>query len=141
MKISGYATLFLALAAIFLPLQGKAQDIHFNSGGSVDYNFATGEYLLTIPEIQVGNIEGWVTWKLNLANGAAWEIQSLGLTRDIQGQTNGNGRYVYDSQRQVLVMEVMGSDYKGCGLERGTNVLFVTSLTASDLRSMIRFRM
>lgn len=97
-------------------------------------NTIGGDFLLTIPEISSGTVQGWVTWKLNFGT-IAWDLVDFGLTADVPklGPRTANGRYVYNAAKAVLVLDIEFSNFLGCGIDRGIEVLDVSGITDTAL--------
>jgi hypothetical protein len=87
---------------------------------------------LTTPEIKLGDIRGWVKWKLNLSN-VSWEIVAADLESNLHGISTASGHYVYDPQRHVLILDVENTDSLGCGFNYGVQVWFVSSVTLTTM--------
>lgn len=98
----------------------------------VTFDPNTTSYYMTTPEVQVGNIKGWVKWKLNF-NSLSWDIVAAGLESDIHGTSTASGNYVFDSQRGVIVLDVQNTDFVGCGFSPGVQVWFISAATASTI--------
>ena len=123
------ALVFSILILSYLPSFADGP-INFDALGNVTYE--NGEYYLNIPEVEVGELEAWVRWKLNF-NNAGWDIVDFGLTSDVKGPVNAGGEYIYNSEKGVLIGKTKWSNYKGCGLNVGTDVLFVSSITSTTM--------
>jgi len=105
--------------------------IDFPSCGNISYE--NGNYYLTIPQIEVGDIQGWVKWKMNWAN-AAWEVVNAGLTPAVKGEFYANGRYIYNSQKGVLFVYYQNTTFLDCGpVKKGLDAFIVTSLDSTTM--------
>lgn len=102
--------------------------INFDGEPYITFDHTTSSFYLTMPEIQAGDLQGWVKWKLNLSN-AGWEPVAAGLESDIHGTSTASGNYVYDPQRGVIIFNVQNTDFVGCGLNWGVQVWFISALT------------
>ncbi|MEJ2684996.1 MAG: hypothetical protein P8Z71_11450 [Candidatus Sulfobium sp.] len=100
----------------------------------VTYDSATSAFFLIIPEIQAGEVKGWVKWRLDFGN-ISWEIVAADLQSNVRGTQTSSGHYVYDSQRGVLILDVENTDFLGCGLSKGIEVWFV-SFTSSTMMTI-----
>ena len=106
--------------------------IDFPSCGNISYE--NGDYYLTIPQIEVGDIQGWVKWKMNWSN-AAWEVVNAGLTPAVKGEFYANGRYVYNSQNGVLFLYYQNTTFLDCGpVKKGLDAYIVTSLDSTTMK-------
>ena len=123
------ALVFSILILSYLPSFADGP-INFDALGNVTYE--NGEYFLTIPDVEVGEFEAWVRWKLNFAT-AGWDLVDLGLTSDVTGPFNAGGEYIYNSEKGVLIVDTEWSNYKGCGLDVGTEVWFVSNITSTTM--------
>jgi hypothetical protein len=101
-----------------------------NKGINVTYE--NGEYFLTIPEIDIGDVEFWAKWKLNY-NTIGWDFVGYGLTSDVKGEKSASGDYIYNSQKGVLIMEIDWSTFIECGVMVGTFVQFVSPITSTTM--------
>lgn len=123
------ALVFSILILSYLPSFADGP-IDFDALGNVTYE--NGEYFLNIPDVEVGEFEARVRWKLNYVT-AGWDLVDLGLTSDVTGTFNAGGKYIYNSEKAVLIVENEWSNFKGCGLDVGMNVWFVSNITSTTM--------
>ncbi len=127
----------LAVTVLFVTMCFGAADAQISfSQGYV--NTIGNDFFLTIPEIRSGSVQGWVTWKLNLGT-IAWDLVDVGLTVDVPklGPRTANGRYLYHAQKSIVVIDIESSNFLGCGLERGIEVLDISGITDTALNFTI----
>ncbi len=101
-----------------------------NDGINVTYE--NGEYFLTIPDIDIGDVEFWAKWKLNFST-IGWDLIGYGLTSDVKGEKSASGDYIYNSQKGVLIWEINRSTFIECGVMVGTFVQFVSPITQTSM--------
>ena len=84
----------------------------------------------------MGDIRGWAKWKLNLSN-AGWEIVAADLESNVHGTQTSSGNYVYDPQRDVIILDVQNTDYLGCGINKSVQMWFVSSVTSTTMTIIV----
>ncbi len=127
----------LAVAVLVVTMCFGAADAQISfSQGYV--NTIGNDVFLTIPEISSGTVQGWVTWKLNFGT-ISWDLEDFGLTADVPklGSRTANGRYLYHAQKSIVVIDIEFSDFLGCGIDRGIEVLDVSGITDTALNFTI----
>lgn len=124
------AVAVMALVLVVSPGPAGAQ-VSFSQGYVV---MDSAGVFLTIPEIRLGQLKGWVTWKLNPGN-AAWEVSTAGLADQVpaMGPRTATGHYVYFPQKSLVVLEVSSSNFLGCGVDVGILPLDIQALSATQM--------
>ena len=125
-------TLVLLVLGAVVPLDVTAEGpIGFDSTGAVTY--VNGEYYLTVPEVNIAGTDFWVIWKFNWTN-AAWDLFAGDLTANVKGRRTASGRYIFNAEKRILILDFTSSDFQGCGPRVEESTMYVESLSATTLR-------